>query len=155
MASDIPHLLKQYGLRRSHVYLLELVPIIEVMWADGHNQKGELNALESILKKHLAKLREYAGGVTVVPQDEVDEFMQALVYQRPDPSLLKELRGLLQERLESTSINTKKSILENCFDIAAACAADYPYGFDERIEASEKEMLWEIFQTLQFDHDSM
>ena len=147
MGTDIPFILKQHGLKRSHVYLLEIIPLIEVMWADGKNQKGEIEALSQIVSEHLEKLNSYAG-ITVVPQTDVDEFMEAFVFQKPDNSLLQELRYLLKERMATNPGDKIKSIMAHCFDIAAACAKQYPYGFDERVEASEKEMIWKIAESL-------
>ena len=152
MASDISFILKQYGLKRSHVYLLEIIPLIEVMWADGKNQQGEIDALSKILSDHLDKLSEYAG-MTVVPQSDVDAFMQTFVHKKPEKSLLEELGYLLKERISSNSSDKVKDIMEHCLDIAAVCAKQYPYGFDERIEASEKEMIWKIAESLKIDNN--
>ena len=152
MGSDIPSILKQYGLKRSHVYLLEIIPLIEVMWADGKNQQGEIDALIEIVSEHLGKLNAYAG-LTVVPKADVDEFMHTFVYQTPDNLLLEELRGLLRERLTNNSKEKVNAIIDNCFDIAAACAKQYPYGCDERVEASEKDMIRKIVKSLHVDAD--
>ncbi|WP_446011489.1 hypothetical protein [Candidatus Electrothrix sp.] len=38
--------LEDFGITGEQVYLIDLIPLIEIMWADGQIQKGEIAVLE-------------------------------------------------------------------------------------------------------------
>jgi hypothetical protein len=39
--------LEQHGIRGPNVYLIDIIPLIEMIWADGRVQEGELEILRT------------------------------------------------------------------------------------------------------------
>ena len=157
MSSMIPELLERYGFQPSHVYLLELVPIIEIMWADGRNQAAEVDIVRHITQRLVKNINSNAHGITVLSQQDVDSFLNKLTTTRPAPALLKALRELTVDHLKEKGItpNHAKSIIEYCLDVASACVGSYPYNFGERIMDTEKKLIWELVEQLDLNPAQM
>ncbi len=142
---SVDELLADFGLKPQDVYLLDLVPLIEMIWADGENQKSELNLLYDYTLKHFTALDKKMGGEEVLSIDDVNDFLDRFAHQRPDPTLLKSLREIVltqrQDLTEEEKIQSCDTMLGYCLDIAAACVPDYPYNRHERIMETEKQLL--------------
>ena len=150
---DVEQLLHEHGLKPQHIYLLELIPLIEMIWADGVNQEQEVAILQRYALKILAALSADSGGVDVISVEDVNEFIDQFTQTRPPAELLSNLRALCLEKVESRSDakaaqSSKDEILNFCFDIAAACASQYPHEFDERIVQDEKDLLKSLMMDL-------
>jgi hypothetical protein len=158
---EIVHILEdEHGLSGGYIYLLELVPLIEMMWADGKNQDGEVRIVYDYALKHLADLSRDAAGEEILTVEEVNEFLDRFVHQRPSPTLLKRLRQLArsvicEEDGKATHKRRAQTILEQCLDIAAAAVTHYPYGSDERFMREEKELLRELMEELCLSPNAM
>lgn len=154
----INEIVAQHALLPRHVYLLDLVPLIEMMWADGKIQAAEISLLYEHVVKHLAELSSEGGGLDVLSAAEVNAFLDRFLSERPDPRLLKRLRELALS-LHRTHSNPEKivqrhtTLLGLCMDIAAAAVVDYPYEKHERIMAAEKRLLTEIMAALNIAPD--
>lgn len=148
-----PELLSRHGFKTCHIYLLELVPIIEMMWADGRNQPAEIEIIRSITQRHVDSLNQSAEGVTVISNADVDEFLNILTTNRPSPDLLKELRDITIDHLKDKGQLQAKNqtIFDYCMDMAAACVSQFPYEFDQRIVESEKQLLQELICELKLN----
>ncbi|KZZ35330.1 MULTISPECIES: hypothetical protein [unclassified Oleiphilus] len=144
----IQHLIERYDLKPQHTYLLELVPLIEVMWADGRNQSKEVSIIHEITEKHVAQLNSLVEGVTVVSKEDTREFLNRFLHVRPSEGLLSEIRELTIDWLKETGKAQDKgdSILSYCIDIAAACASTDK--FDDRVVEQEKLLLKELTKAL-------
>ena len=64
--NQIQELLDRNNLPPNGVYLLELIPLIEMIWADGKAQDKEVTFLQDFTVKHLANLSKDADGMEVV-----------------------------------------------------------------------------------------
>lgn len=138
----------EFDLKPVDFYFLELIPLIEMIWADGLNQKAELSLLYKFTVEHLAYL-DRVSGYPFATIEDVNDFLDRFAHQRPPTQLLEKLRELVVQPIESGSANRHhSSILEYCLDIAAACATQYPFGLQERIVESEKELLNKLFSAL-------
>ena len=42
--------LRRFGIRGPNVYLIDLIPLIEMVWADGRAQPAELDHLETFVR---------------------------------------------------------------------------------------------------------
>lgn len=134
----------------SSVYLLELLPLIEMIWADGKNQAHEVNILQQFTIKHLANLSEEAEGLEVVSVDEANKFIDHFLSTRPSSQLIADLKSLAVERMRERGDREKnKLVIDYCMDIAAACVSQYPYQASERIREEEKALLRDIIVALQ------
>jgi len=151
---EIIHILEtEHGLSGSYIYLLELVPLIEMMWADGRNQDSEIRIIYDYALKHLAALSREAAGEEILEVEEVNEFLERFVHQRPSPALLRTLRQLARSVIceeDGKAIHKRRAqtILEQCLDVAAAAVTHYPYESDERFMCREKELLKELMEEL-------
>lgn len=150
---NITKLLARYDLSPEDVYLLELIPLIEMVWVDGRNQSKEMEIVYDITRRHIEKMNSIEEGVTVVSVDAAEKFLDRFLRTRPSKELLKELRELTIEWWKSTGKieHHRDTVIDYCMDIAAACVASYPFEFDERINQSEKKLVKELVQALHID----
>ena len=146
---SIQTIIENNNLPASSIYLLELVPLIEMIWADGKNQTHEVNILQQFTIKHLANLSEEAEGLEVVSVDEANLFIDHLLSERPSKQLMADLKGLAIERMRQRGDPVKnKLVIDYCMDIAAACVSQYPYQPNDRIREEEKLLLREVIVAL-------
>ena len=145
--------LNKYQLKESHIYLLELIPLIEMIWADGRCQDGEIRILYQSTLDHLSRISQGSEDLELISDDDINEFLNRFTSSRPDPEMLRDLRQLCLERIDNKATEelrqqSKQTILDYCLDIAAASVKHYPYKFNERIIAEEKKLLQELFTAL-------
>lgn len=142
-------LVSDFGLTPETVYLLPLIPLLEVMWADGVTQPAEISIFYDCLTRHLAELANEANGEEVVSVKEAEQFAHAWLQTRPDPEKLRRLSGLSIELLNTANTaDTRRTILDNCLDLAAIAVTRYPYERRDRIMSAEKTVLLELIQRL-------
>jgi hypothetical protein len=144
--------LAAHNITGAQVYLIDLVPLIEMMWADGKVQSAEVELLENFATVHLKRIN-HAVGHEALTADSLDRFIKRFTEQRPDAQLLETIRALLPKvRLSSSdelgNQALRESLLAWCLDIAAASTTEYPYGMNERFCAAEKRCFFEILNTL-------
>ncbi len=140
--------LKRYGIEGRDVYLIDIIPLIEMIWADGKVQEGEIAVLKDFLQKHVARINAMAG-YPLLDMAQAQRFAASFLKRRPDAALLHALRELVapvrlaaaDERLRE---NVKESLLAACLDIAASSVTVYPYGLHERFDTQEKRCFFEI-----------
>jgi hypothetical protein len=141
-----------HGVSGGEVYLLELVPLIEMAWADGPPRPAEVQLLYEFALRRMAELDGEAGGVDVLTAHQVNAFLDRHLGQRPDPERLKSLRRLAMAFIFEHSdpgVNERRrrAILEYCLDIGAASVGRYPYGRHERFGARKKALMLELVET--------
>ena len=86
--------LKRFGIRGPNVYLIDLIPLIEMIWADGKAQQAELSHLETFVRHHVERIN------TMAEQQQLSysaayQFLSGFLEERPDPSLMKTLRSFV------------------------------------------------------------
>ena len=150
---NIQELLDEHGLQTRELYLLPLIPLIELMWADGVIQPAEVSILYDQVTHHLAELHTSADGEEIVTVSEAEAFLDRFLNNPPDPQKMRELRQLSLRLLDAGSDRQgverrKRELFDSCLDIAAAAVINYPYGKRDRIIASEKALLRELFAGL-------
>lgn len=142
----------EFGLPAASVYLLPLVPLIEIMWADGKVQPAEMSLLYDSVTKRLAELHTAAAGEEVISVADAEAFLDHFLKDRPDPERLRRLRELTVQLMNATASHAeRRSLLDSCLDIAAAAVSTYPYERRDRVMAVEKSLLRELFDTLHLD----
>ncbi len=144
--------LRQYGITDSQVYLIDLIPLIEIIWADGKVQPGELAILDKYLQDHVRRINRLAGYEILTP-GQARTFIDRFLNQRPDPALLKNLRSLVNAVRLNTSDSeanaaVRDCLLAACIDIAASSVRQYPYGLGDRFNPAEKFCFFEILESL-------
>ena len=142
LMTDIQKILEDYNLPANTVYLIELIPLIEMIWADGKNQSHEINTLNRFAIEHIANLSKDANGLEVVSIEDANTFIDYFLSHRPDAELLSELKSLALNRMKQQGDTEKmESLIDYCIDIAAVCVDRYPYHPSERVRKEEKALL--------------
>jgi len=153
LREEIMEQLKSFGISGKDVYFIDYIPLIEMIWADGEPQQGEMDIFYDFLEKHVVHLNKMAGYNAFKLEDAV-QFVSGFLKERPSPEILKSLRklaahsGLFQEDSKKRAY-FEKSLLAVCLDIGASCVKEYPYGLHERFNYDEKRCFFEIFDTFE------
>ncbi|MGB1949736.1 MAG: hypothetical protein ACPHQ9_03105 [Marinobacter sp.] len=156
-------LLSQHNLPQSFLYLAPVLPIVQVMWADGRNQMPERAKLHFIIQNHRETLSELAGGVEIVSASDIELFDQTFIAQRPDPQILDAFIDLASELMasremasgseDSESLFRSDRLFHACLEIAATCPArqDSSLGdlFAQRIAQEERRLIEQTFELLE------
>lgn len=143
--------LGRFGIKGPNVYLIDVIPLIEMIWADGKAQRSEISILKRFLKRHVDHINKMAG-YEILSLMDAEAFLTAFLNKRPDPELLRTLRNFISPvRLSSSDAASnaaiKQSLLAACLDIASSAVTEYPYGIDERFNTEEKKCFFEILES--------
>jgi hypothetical protein len=143
--------LESYGITGAQIYLIDLIPLIEMIWADGKAQGAEISLLADYLKKHVNHINNLAG-YHALELEEAKAFVTKFLKNRPAPQLMATLRSFIAPiRLKSSDPakcdELKESLLAACLDIASSSVTEYPYGLHERFTREEKRCFFEILQS--------
>ncbi len=149
--------LRRHGIHGVHVYLIDLIPLLEMIWADGKAQESEVEIFEAYLAQHVESLNALAGH-PVLTVGVAREFVVRFLRERPDPELLRSLRSLVAAvRLSSSDASYNEtlrgSLLATCVDIASSAVTHYPYRHGDRFDAGEKRSFFEILDSVDPDDD--
>jgi hypothetical protein len=143
-------LTQQYNLKPIDIYLLDLVPLIELIWADGERQESEIQILMSFVDEMLAlfKMQELDDCIS---RDDIIEFIDRYIHVRPAPGLLAELRTMAIELANKRSDSSRNlDIISYCMDVAAASINSTALSDEKvsRIAKEEKTLLINIISAL-------
>jgi len=143
--------LSQHGISGTQVYLIDVFPLLEMMWADGQVQQIEIAILDQFLANHVDAINKQTGYV-VLEHKDAHAFIAPLIETQPDAQWLREVRLLippLRFNSENPEANRKarEAILGVCLDVAAGAVKQYPYELTERINADEKRCFFDILDT--------
>jgi len=144
--------LSMLGIKEPQIYLLDIIPLVEMMWADGELQQSELALLDGYVCKRVRQINEIAGYAVIDPQD-AQAFARRFTMQKPLPELLRMLRSLIGPSILSSSDSSYvdsvlKLMIEACIDIAANAVREYPHGLHDRFDSKEKNCFFEILKTI-------
>lgn len=144
--------LMSFGIEKADVYLIDLIPLIEMAWADGRTQPAELRLVEDFLVRHVHKINLQArhGALT---EERARAFIGRFLRERPESGLLRTLRSFVAPvRLsgsdEAEMAALRDSLLASCLDIAASAVLKYPFEDRERFNLPEKRCFFEILESL-------
>ena len=150
---EIMEQLENHGITGKNVYFIDYIPLLEMIWADGKPQEGEIDIFYDFIERHVAHLNKMAG-YKAFKLEEAVQFVSAFLEVRPSPEVMKTLRnlaalsGLYQENSQKRA-QFEKSLLSLCLDIGSSCVSEYPYGLRERFNADEKRCFFEILDTFE------
>ena len=144
--------LGRYGIHGTQVYLIDLVPMIEMMWADELIQDIEIAILDHYVKHHVERINS-AAEYPVLTANEARAFVTKFIKERPDPEYLHALRLLIVPiRLSSPDPEENRAIrefiLSGCLDIGSGAVTHYPYQLTERFDSAEKRCFFDIVESL-------
>jgi len=144
--------LKRFGITGEQVYLIDFIPLIEMLWADGQVQAGEVAILDDYIDKHVSCVNKQAG-CKVLETGKAQEFVNRFLTNRPSPEIMQTLRGFVKPvRLsaadERDNQKLRESLLHTCMDIASSAVTEYPYQLQERFNPAEKRCFFRILESL-------
>jgi hypothetical protein len=144
--------LHDFGIYGEQVYLIDLIPLLEMIWSDGYAQQSEINIFETYLTQHVARINGLAG-YKILTIESAHAFVQRFLTDRPSEKLMETLRSLLPPvRLASSDTDgneqLRSSVLQGCLDIAASSVTHDPSEAVDRFCSAEKQCWFEIFDTL-------
>lgn len=144
--------LRKFGITGEQVYMIDVIPLIEIMWADGHAQLSEISILEAYLEKHVDCVNKQAG-CRVLDIHQAKTFVNRFLVNRPCSELMKTLRDFVKPLRLSSADNKENQVLRNsilstCMDIASIAVVGYPYHFEERFCPDEKKCFFSICESL-------
>lgn len=156
-------LFSQHDLPASLVYLAPVLPIVQVMWADGRNQMPERAKLHCIIENHCKALSELAGGIEIVSASDIELFDRTFIANRPDPQILTAFTGMASgvvahresrpDIQNSNSLFNSDQLFHACLEIAATCPAPKEKGlgelFSQRIAQEERSLIEKTFELFQ------
>jgi hypothetical protein len=150
--TDAVNKLKQLGIKDEKIYLIDLILLIEMIWADGQAQESEVEILENYLEQHIANVNKRAGCKVLSLQD-AREFVQPYIEKCPSDKTLKNLRELvapvrLMVKNDKENKKLKEELLCVCMDIASIATTEYPYPSNGRFDENEKECFFNIQRAL-------
>lgn len=143
---DAAATLGSLGISAPELYLLELIPVFEMLCGDGQASAAERRALDAFLGRQVQLANELHGR-EVVDIDQARAFADRLVQQRPAPALLAALRGLIP-RVEPTHERGQGAVLEFCLELGACSVSEYPAGDFARFSRAERESFEQLFGAL-------
>ena len=140
--------LNLFGIKEPYTYLLDIIPLVEMIWADGEAHESELAILDEYLHRRVPQINEMAG-YKVMSFEDAQAFAHRFIKQRPQPDFLRMLRSLVGPIILSSSDSRyveplTKLMFEACIDIAANAVRKYPYGLHDRFDSDEKRCFYEI-----------
>ena len=143
--------LAQFRIKEPQIYLIDILPLIEMLWADGEAHESELAILDEYLHKRVPQINEMAG-CDVMSFEDAQAFAHRFIKQRPQPEFLKTLRSLVGPVILSSSNSDYveplvKLMFGACIDIAANAVRNYPYGHHDRFDSDGKRCFYEIIMT--------
>lgn len=140
--------LERYGIKGSYLYLIDIIPLVEMIWADGQAQENEVEILYRYLDEHLERINKIAG-IQVIDKEKANRFAERFIKNRPPSELLTTICNLYFKILstsenESLIAEIKNSLIAACLDIGSSSVINYPYAPGERFNADEKKCFFEI-----------
>jgi hypothetical protein len=148
--------LESFGITGAQIYLIDLIPLIEMIWADGKAQDAEVSILADYLKTHVERINCLAD-YKALTLDKAKKFIEKFLKKRPDPQLLATLRSFISPvRLAVSDPEVreklKSSLLATCLDIASSSVTEYPFGLHDRFDPDEKHCFFEIMESLSVEN---
>ncbi|MBM3219980.1 MAG: hypothetical protein FJZ38_15110 [Candidatus Rokubacteria bacterium] len=144
--------LAEHGISGGRLYLIDVIPLIDMLWADGRAESVEVELLHDFVRQHVDAINELAG-TRVLTHEEGIEFLRRFLASRPSEALLTaRAEKIAPVRLATSDASAnrrgRQTILEWCLDIGAAAVSEYPYGVRERFCRREKERFLAILAAL-------
>jgi hypothetical protein len=150
--SDAVKRLAHFGIKEEQVYLIDLILLVGMAWADGRIQKAEVEILHEYLKTHVGNINKLAG-CRVLSEESAIDFIDGLLKKRPSQEMLDEIERIIADirignKIQTEAGGNRMAILNGCLDIAASAVAKYPYDLTDRFTAEEKTYYHKIQEIL-------
>ncbi len=144
--------LSKLGISGKYLYLVELFPLIEMIWADGINQTKEIEIFYKAVDTVVDQINSHADH-EIFTNSEARTFLSPFLASKPSDTILSLLKQLYVTTLNKVEDPERKKKMVNSFlayslDIASSCVASYPYENDGRFDYAEKMCFFSILQDM-------
>ena len=133
---------KEYNLIDMDYQFLEIIPLIKMIWADGHNQIDELKILHKFINKYVLEINK-KNKCIVISNEDYKSFQKRFMLKKPDNKLLDSLEELTKFFNKHVECHNRVEIFNYCTDIAAACTLE-PKDIHNRVTLEEKKLLQKL-----------
>jgi hypothetical protein len=139
--------LARRGVRGPDVWLLDVLPLVEMAWSDGTVQDAERVLIEAFLDEHVERVNREAGA-RLVTHALALAFVQRFLATRPTAQEFRELRALWHTLWRSSPWRDgrAKQILEAVSNVGGI--APSPSEPRTHWDRAEVECMWELESAL-------
>lgn len=143
---------EEHGVCGAEVYLLDLIPLIEMAWARCPPAPQERRLIYEYALQRVAEIDRDAEGMAGLTAERVNAFLSRYLETPPQPGALRRLRQLALPLIfdasdDSINEQRRRVILGFCLDIGAAVVGHYPYEAHERFSAAEKALFLDLAES--------
>lgn len=148
--------LSRCGIEGKRVYLIDLIPLIEMIWAGGQLQAEKMDFLYHFIKPHISHINHLAGYETLSVADAIN-FTAPYLAARPNMAHLKKLRECIIPLRFGDLRNdygdmVERRIVSACRDILSIVVARYPHELRKKCCSEEGNMFLDILETFSAYH---
>jgi hypothetical protein len=140
-----------FGIKGKRVYLIDLIPLIEMIRAGGQLQSEKIDYLDHYTKQHLRHINQMAGYLLLSMADAT-QFTAPYLIAHPDMTHLKKIRECITPvRLGETRNDygdlIMRRILSACLDLLSISLAQYPDELRGEYCSEERSMYLDILES--------
>jgi len=143
--------LSLYGIKGKRVYLIDLIPLIEMIRAGGQLQPEKIDYLDHYIEKHLRHINQMAGYL-VLSMADATQFTAAYLTAHPNMAHLKEIRKCIapvrfgETRNEYGDLIMRR-ILSACLNLLSISLAQFPRDYHNEYCSEERSMYLDIMES--------
>lgn len=143
--------LSRYGIEGKRVYLIDLIPLIEMIWAGGQMQAEQIGFLYNFIKRQIDHVNCLAGYVVLSMADGIN-FVAPYLSSKPNLAHLKKLRDCIVPvrlgwmRNDYGDIIARRIVVA-CLNMLSMTLAKYPHELQNKCCSEERKMYLDIMET--------
>jgi hypothetical protein len=151
--------LRRFGIEGKRIYLIDLVPLIEMIWAGGRISSETIEFLYKYAKSHIRHINAMAGYLLIKSTDAAN-FSAPYLASPPNMSTLKQIREcIVPVRLGETPNDygdmIMNRIMAGCREILSISVAKHPNELHLICSSKEMDKYLDIKRTFStYDPDS-
>lgn len=151
---------REHAVTGAEIYLLPLIPLMEMAWAAGPPAAAERRLVYEFALRLLADVDREAQGMAGLSAERVNRFLGRFLDRPTRDDGLRRLRTLATPLILDAGADgtppegRRRAILGYCLDIGAAAVGHYPYGAHERFGPRKKAVFLDIADNLHVPNQS-
>ena len=140
--------LSLYGIEGKRVYLIDLIPLIEMIWAGGQLQPEKIDFLDHYIKQHNRHINQMAGYL-VLSMADATQFTAPYLASHPNMANLIKIREcIMPVRLGETGNDygdmIMRRIMSACLNLLSISLEQFPHDLQNEYCAEERGMYLDI-----------
>lgn len=143
--------LSLYGIEGKRVYLMDLIPLIEMIWAGGQLQPEKIDFLDHCIKQHLRHINQMAGYL-VLSMADATRFTAPYLASHPNMANLKKIRECIMpvrlgEIRNEYGDTIMRRIMSACLNLLSISLEQFPHDLQNKYCAEERGMYLDILDS--------